>query len=150
MTMLIRSMQYTDIPTIIEIETIAYAFPWSQQNFQDCLRASYNTIVLELNNVIIGYGIMSVAVEEAQILNLCVKPNQQQHGYGQKILGQLLEYAKQKYAKSVFLEVRASNIVAINLYYNNGFNQIGLRRNYYPNGDNEREDALILALENLH
>ncbi len=148
MNAVIRSMQYADISTVMDIETIAYSFPWTQQNFKDCLRTGgYSVKVLELNSSLVGYGIMLVAANEAQILNLCVKPNMQHRGYGRQILNQLLEYAKQKCAKSVFLEVRVSNKIAVNLYHKSGFNQIGLRKNYYPNGKNEREDALILALE---
>ncbi len=147
MNAVIRSMQYADISTVMDIETIAYSFPWSQQNFKDCLRTGYGALILELNGGLVGYGIMSVGADEAQILNLCVKPNMQQRGYGRQILNQLLECAKQKRAKSIFLEVRVSNNAAINLYHQSGFNQISLRKNYYPNGKNGREDALILALE---
>jgi len=147
MNVQLRSMQYADITAVMEIETIAYPFPWTQQNFEDCLRTGYNAEVLQLYGDIVGYGIMSIAADEAQILNLCVHPNMQQCGYGHQILSQLLEYSKQKCAKSVFLEVRTSNKAAINLYYKTGFNQVGLRKNYYLNAENGREDALILALE---
>jgi len=142
-----RPMQHTDLATVMEIETIAYPFPWTLQNFKDRLRTGYIAKVLELDNELTGYGIMSVAADEAQILNICVHPNQQRRGYGQQILKHLLELASFQAAKSVFLEVRISNQAAINLYHKNGFNQIALCKGYYPNDNKGREDALIFALE---
>ena len=141
------SMQHTDLATVMEIETIAYPFPWTLQNFKDRLRTGYIAKVLELDNELTGYGIMSVTTDEAQILNLCVHPNQQRRGYGQQILKHLLELASFQATKSVFLEVRISNQAAINLYHKNGFNQIALHKGYYPNGNKGREDALIFAIE---
>jgi len=142
-----RPMQYIDLSTVMEIETIAYPFPWTLQNFKDRLRMGYIAKVLELDDKLTGYGIISVAADEAQILNICVHPNQQRHGYGQLILKYLLGLASFQAAKSVFLEVRISNQTAINLYQKNGFNQIALCKDYYPNGKKGREDALIFALE---
>lgn len=143
----LRSMQTIDLPRVMEIETLAYPFPWTLQIFTDCLRVGYTARVLEIDSHLIGYGIMSVGAGEAHILNLCVDPNQQCCGYGQRILKHLLTLAKQQKIKTVFLEVRPSNQVAINLYYKMGFNQIGIRKNYYPNGDKGHENAFMFALE---
>ena len=143
----LRPMQTTDLPMVLEIESAAYSFPWTQQIFKDCLQVGYTGRVLELDSRIIGYGLMSVAAREAQILNLCIHPNWQGHGYGQQILKHLIELAKQKNAQSIFLEVRTSNQTAMNLYHKMGFNQVGLRKNYYLNGTKGREDGLIFAME---
>lgn len=142
----LRPMQAADLPTVLEIEMAAYPLPWSQQNFRDCLRVGYQAWVLELDYQIVGYGLMSIAASEAHLLNLCVHPHFQRCGYGRRILKQLLKIAKQHQTDTVFLEVRTSNQAAINLYQHMGFNQVGLRKNYYPNGNNKREDALIFAL----
>ncbi len=138
----IRPMTNADLATVLEIETAAYAFPWRLQTFQDCLKAGYQAEVLEVNQTIIGYGLMLRVLDEAQILNLCIHPKQQTYGYGRKMLEHLLQFTQ--LTKSVFLEVRPSNIAAISLYKNMGFKQVGVRKGYYPNGDQEREDALIL------
>ncbi len=142
----LRPMQETDLPTILEIEMAAYPLPWSKQNFRDCLRVGYQAWVLELDYQIVGYGLISIAAGEAHLLNLCVHPHFQCCGYGRRILKQLLKIAKQHQTDTVFLEVRTSNQAAINLYQQMGFNQVGLRKNYYPKENNKREDALILAL----
>jgi ribosomal-protein-alanine N-acetyltransferase len=144
-----RPMQEADLPRVMEIEGAAYPFPWTLRLFKDCLQVGYNVQVLELEQKIMGYGLMSVAAGEAQILNLCVHPDWQGCGYGRYILEHLLDMARQKEVKSVFLEVRLSNEAAFHLYHQAGFNQIGERKRYYPNGDKGREDALILAMDFL-
>jgi len=146
MNAVLRPMQENDLPRVMEIERAAYPFPWTLRLFKDCLRMGYNASVLELEHLI-GYGLMSVAAGEAQILNLCVHPDWQGCGYGRYLLEHLLDLARQKEVKSVFLEVRFSNEAAIHLYHQTGFNQIGVRKRYYPNGEKGREDALIFAME---
>lgn len=143
----LRAMQEIDLPIIIEIEQAAYPFPWTLQIFRDCLRVGYKARVLERDDDIIGYGIMSTGAQEAHILNLCIHPNLQRCGYGQRLLNHLLALARQQNTQTVFLEVRPSNPAAIHLYLKTGFNQIGMRKGYYPNGKQGREDAVIMAKE---
>lgn len=140
----IRPMQGEDIAAIMEIETRAYEFPWSEVIFQDCLRVGYCCWVLERDDELVAYGVMSVAVGESHILNLCVNPDYQAIGLGRMLLIHLLEVAQSHNANMTFLEVRPSNFSAIKLYLGMGFDEIGLRRNYYP-AKAGREDALIFA-----
>lgn len=140
----IRPMQEEDVAAIMVIETQAYDFPWSETIFQDCLRVGYCCWVLERDDVLVAYGVMSVAVGESHILNLCVSPDYQAIGLGKMLLMHLLEVAQDHNANMTFLEVRPSNFGAIKLYLDSGFDEIGMRRNYYP-AKMGREDALILA-----
>jgi ribosomal-protein-alanine N-acetyltransferase len=87
---------------------------------------------------------MSVAAGECHILNLCVHPQAQGNGLGKKLLTKLLLVARKHHADTAFLEVRPSNKIAITLYSNSGFNEVGMRRNYYP-AKHGREDAIIMA-----
>ena len=146
----LRSMQKTDLSTVMEIETLAYSFPWTLQIFQDCLQIGYTARVLEIDYHLVGYGIMSIGARVAHILNLCIHPNLQRNGYGQRLLKHLLILAKQQDVKTVFLDVRSSNQAAINLYHKLGFNQMGVQKNYYPNGNKDYEDAFQFALELWH
>ena len=139
-----RPMQEEDLHSVMETEVSAYEFPWSTAIFQDCLRIGYCSWVLELERDIIGYGVMSIAVGECHILNLCVHPGFQGLGYGQMILEHLLDVARKHKVEMAFLEVRPSNAVARHLYHVNGFDEVGMRRNYYP-ADMGREDAVIMA-----
>jgi ribosomal-protein-alanine N-acetyltransferase len=88
---------------------------------------------------------MSVAVGEAHILNVSVDPAEQKQGIGRKMMENAINYAKGR-AETIFLEVRPTNIHAIALYEDLGFNEIGIRKGYYP-AKNGREDAIMLALE---
>jgi ribosomal-protein-alanine N-acetyltransferase len=143
--MRIRRMTVSDLPSVAAIEKKGYQFPWGEDIFRDCLKARYDCWVCEERDKVLGYCIASVAVGEAHVLNLCVDPDEQGQGIGRKLLENLIDSARGR-AETVFLEVRPSNTVAIALYENMGFNEIGIRKGYYP-AENGREDALMLALE---
>ncbi|MEX0951934.1 MAG: ribosomal protein S18-alanine N-acetyltransferase [Gammaproteobacteria bacterium] len=143
-TVAFRPMSAADIDAIMEVELAAYEFPWTPAIFRDCLRVGYCCWVLSHSNEIDGYGIMTVGAGECHILNLCIRPQLQNLGLGRALMEHLLELAVEHQADTAFLEVRPSNPVAIKLYDNLGFNQVGLRRRYYP-AEYGREDALILA-----
>ncbi|WP_027160197.1 ribosomal protein S18-alanine N-acetyltransferase [Methylobacter luteus] len=143
--MRIRRMTMSDLPSVAAIEKKGYQFPWGEDIFRDCLKARYDCWVCEERDKVLGYCIASIAVGEAHVLNLCVDPAEQGQGIGRKLLENLIESARGR-AETVFLEVRPSNTVAIALYENIGFNEIGIRKGYYP-AENGREDALMLALE---
>lgn len=140
-----RPMLATDLDAVMEIEVRAYTHPWTRGIFQDCLRVGYNCWLYEQEGRIQGYGVMSVAVGEAHILNLTVRPESQGQGLGRKLLKHFIGLAARHNADIVMLEVRPSNTRAVRLYEKLGFNEIGVRKDYYPAGQG-REDALILAL----
>jgi ribosomal-protein-alanine N-acetyltransferase len=133
-----------DVPVVMALENRVYPHGWTEGIFLDCLRVNYSCWVLEQQGEIIGYGIMSVAVGEAHILNLVIAPGFQGKGLGRDTLLHLLQTGKRHGGETAFLEVRASNHVAIRLYETSGFNQIGLRPDYYP-AKKGREDAVIMA-----
>ena len=142
----LRPMQEDDLDAVMEVELRAYPFPWTRGIFQDCLRACYPGRILEVDDGLIGYGMLSLAADEAHVLNVCVDPLVQSRGHGRRLLRELVRVARQRGAVRVFLEVRPSNAPAIALYHSEGFNEIGRRPRYYP-ADNGREDALVMAME---
>jgi ribosomal-protein-alanine N-acetyltransferase len=140
-----RPMTEKDLEEVLRIEKAVYDFPWSETIFTDCLRVGYCCWVsLNRSGDIDAYGIMSVAAGECHILNLCVHPRVQRLGIGKRLLNNLLDVARKHRADTAFLEVRPSNSKARLLYSNSGFNEVGMRRNYYPARDG-REDAIIMA-----
>jgi ribosomal-protein-alanine N-acetyltransferase len=140
-----RPMREADLDAVMDIEVRAYAHPWTRAIFGDCLRVGYNCWLYEREGRIEAYGVMSVAVGEAHILNLTVRPESQGQGLGRKMLKHFLSLALRYSADMVLLEVRPSNTAALALYSGMGFNEIGVRKGYYP-GPSGREDALVLAL----
>ncbi len=141
-----RSMQLSDLDAVMEVEQRAYPFPWSRTIFQDCIKAGYHCWVAEQQGKFVGYAIFINAVEECHLLNLCIDPELQGRGYGRQLLHHVLENAKEYNALCIFLEVRPSNAYAIQLYESEGFNEVGVRKQYYPT-NHGREDAVIYAKE---
>lgn len=138
-------MRPEDLDAVMAIESTIYTHPWSNGNFADSLRAGYQCRTLWLADTLIGYFVVMVAAGEAHLLNLSVAAAHQRRGYGSLLLREAVAIARRGGARSLFLEVRPSNLGAQALYTRFGFQQIGVRRGYYP-AHHGREDALVLAL----
>ena len=161
-----RAMTTADLTDVLVNEVAAYPYPWTRGNFEDCLKERRDCRLLLADArqtgsrqtgsrqsrspakmpAVVGHGVLSVAVGEAHVLNVCVAPACQGQGFGRALLDHLLGRALALRAEVVFLEVRPSNGVAIALYESIGFNEIGRRRNYYPAAIGH-EDALVMALD---
>ena len=144
----LRPMTVEDIEVIMAIERRAYEYPWSEGIFRDCLNVGYCCWVCEEGGTIAGYAVMSVGAGESHILNLCVRPESRRRGLGRRMLKHMLNIARGHQADTALLEVRPSNRDAIALYTTVGFNEVGIRKAYYP-AANGKEDAIILALSLL-
>jgi len=142
----LRDMAAADIADVALVEATSYLFPWSEGIFRDCLRVGYCCRVLCCGDETVGYCIISFGANEAHLLNLCVRPDLHGMGLGRHLLWHALERARDAGVKTMFLEVRPSNEIALSLYRSEGFVEVGYRRSYYR-GVNGREDALVLALE---
>jgi [ribosomal protein S18]-alanine N-acetyltransferase len=140
----IRPMTQADIPGVMAIEQKSYEFPWTEGIFSDCLTVGYRCFVMERNGEVVGYAIVSIAAGECHILNICIDERLRGQGLGRCLMQYLLEHAREAGALMAYLEVRPSNITATGLYWSLGFEQIALRKDYYP-ARRGREDALVLA-----
>lgn len=140
-----RPMTPDDLDAIMEIEPHIYSHPWSRGNFSDSLASGYSAWVLLDGAKIIGYALMMMVLDEAHLLNLSIARAYQKQGLGRLLLEHMISVAKKHHAANMFLEVRPSNISAIALYENIGFNEMAIRRGYYP-AHNGREDAVLMGL----
>ena len=139
------SKSIEDVLEVFDIEVGSYDFPWSEKIFVDCIKAGYLCNVAHVGGVLAGYGIMSFGAGEAHILNVCVDASYRRQGFGKLLITKLLEIGKTHNIYSVYLEVRPSNLAAIDLYSQIGFSKVGERLKYYP-ALNGREDAHVLNL----
>ncbi|MCH6564667.1 MAG: ribosomal protein S18-alanine N-acetyltransferase [Proteobacteria bacterium] len=139
-----RQMALEDISAVIQLENEVYQFPWTDRIFKDCIRVGYDCWLAHLGNTIVAHAVISIAAGESHILNLSVTRNHQGKGIGKQFIQFLLNIARNKRAQIMMLEVRPSNIRAINCYSSAGFNEIGCRKDYYP-APNGKEDALLFA-----
>ena len=140
-----RPMTEDDLDAIMAIEPHIYSHPWSRGNFSDSLASGYSAWVLLDGARIIGYALMMMVLDEAHLLNLSIAKAYQKQGLGRLLLEHMINIAKKHHAANMFLEVRPSNISAIALYENIGFNEMAIRRGYYP-AHNGREDAVLMGL----
>lgn len=140
----VRAMNHEDLAQVSDIERRSYDFPWSHGVFRDCLLAGYQCLVVERNERVAGYGILSIAAGEAHILNLCIDPAHRAHGYGAMMLDEILARSRAADVGEIFLEVRPSNRTALGLYQKKGFRQVARRPQYYQAREG-REDAAVLS-----
>lgn len=141
----VRPLTIGDLPGVLVIERSAYEFPWSEGIFRDCLRVGYRCFAAtDLSDRVLGYSLLSIAANEAHVLNLCVDPRLHRRGVGTLLLDNMTHVACRCNAESMLLEVRPSNTAAMKLYYREGFERIGVRKRYYPAADG-REDAILLS-----
>ena len=138
-------MTEADLERVLPIERDIYDFPWTRGNFRDSLRAGYSCWSARSGGELIGYAVMMLAAGEAHLLNLSIAAHRQQSGHGRSLLAHLVGVAREHGARVIFLEVRPSNEAGKRLYAGSGFEQIGVRRGYYP-AHGGREDALVYAL----
>lgn len=142
----LRPMRDRDLPAVLSIERVSYEYPWAETIFRDCLRVGYHCQVYGGQHSLQGYGIMSMGAGECHLLNICIHPDHRTQGLASNLINHLLEAARQAFASVALLEVRVSNKIAYQLYCRMGFNEIGVRKDYYP-ARRGREDALVLARE---
>lgn len=143
--MLIREMTFADIPSAVDIETQCFSLPWSEKSFQDSItREDTLFLVCEDEGTVTGYIGMYISFDEGSITNVAVSPNYRKKGYGESLVHMTKEKAKEKQVQRIFLEVRVSNVPAISLYEKMGFENLGIRKNFY---EHPKEDAYIMSCE---
>ena len=91
-----------------------------------------------------GYICMYTALDEGEITNVAVDEKDRGRGVGQALLEEAFKCAERKGLEKIFLEVRESNVPAIELYKKTGFEKTGIRRGFYRN---PTEDALLMMKE---
>lgn len=139
-----RFMTRDDLDEVMQIERSCYPFPWTKAIMEGCLRVGYVCLLLIKQQQIAGYTVVSHGAGECHLLNLCIAPDFQGKQYATLLLEEALGLARQLGAGEAYLEVRRSNQKAVNLYFKSGFNEIGMRKAYYP-AENGREDAIVMA-----
>jgi len=135
-------MQPADLDQVRAIELSTSASAWSKQQFQQSLDSGY---VLVAENKVLGFAIVATVLDQAELHNIAIAPALQGQGLGRQLHDGMIEQLPAE-VKSLYLEVRVSNIAATRLYQQTGFVQIAERRDYYKT-EFGREDALIMGLQ---
>jgi len=142
--MILRDMTETDLDAVTAVERRVHQHPWTRGNFSDALASGYQCKIAESAQGLLGYAVMMLGPDEAELLDIAIVAAHQHQGWGHKLLGEMLALARRYEMRRVVLEVRVSNTAAIGLYRQLGFTDIGLRRDYYSAKDG-REDAMLMG-----
>ena len=161
-----------DLSNVLTIERNAHISPWSRLSFEESITKQesstneesstdkepstdeksltsnnkYLCRILAFDEQVVGYFIICPVADEMHILNIVTSLHFQGQGVGHLLMEEIIRLAQEGQRPKIFLEVRASNLVAQNLYIKWQFEQISIRKRYYtlPNSEsNEKEDALI-------
>jgi [ribosomal protein S18]-alanine N-acetyltransferase len=138
---------------VLQIENAVYPHPWSRANFEDSIKTGYQMQVLTANgdagSDILGYFIAMKGFEEVHLLNITVAESYQRQGWARLMLDALAVWSRGQGAAWLWLEVRANNERALDVYKAQGFKLISVRQDYYPKGPkaNGREDAIVMSLK---
>lgn len=139
----VRAMRAEDVDAVVAIETEAFSSPWRRETFLELIgRRNLELLVIEHGSEgIVGYAVLWCILDQGELANLAIKPAMRGKGLGTRLLGRVVEVAREQGVETMYLEVRESNAAALELYRRFGFSQVGLRRGYY---DHPKEDARIL------
>lgn len=141
-------MSEDDLPEVLDIERQSNSHPWTERNFQDALASGYLCLTAREQRHICGFAVARLLLDEAELLLIAVAPAGRRQGVAALLWNELTQRLYTSGARTVHLEVRASNQGAQAFYISRGFVQTGIRRKYYPSGsrDGEREDAWLMQV----
>ena len=134
------------LDAVLQVEQQAYAHPWTRLNFDDSLAAGYQVQLLLAGDTLLGYFVAMKGVDEVHLLNITVAPDYQRQGWAQVLLDALTLWARGQGAQWLWLEVRAGNVRALEVYEAQGYRRVGLRKKYYPAVQGQREAAVVMSL----
>ena len=139
---LVREMVVDDLPQVMVIEKENFSVPWTDKGFLSFL-LRYDTLFLvaEEDGQIIGYAGVVMVLDEAELTNVAVMKSYQKQGVGRLLIESLMCLIAECDIEILHLEVRVSNAEAISLYRRIGFEEIGMRHNYY---EAPQEDAILM------
>jgi [ribosomal protein S18]-alanine N-acetyltransferase len=124
------------LDTLLPVEQQAYSHPWTRGNFIDAMAAGYETqLLVDAQGGLVGYFVAMIVLDEVHLLNITVAPARQRQGWARILLDALALWSRQRQAQWIWLEVRESNVRARSIYAAHGYQEVGLRKNYYPMHD---------------
>lgn len=133
------------IMDLVEISEVSTSYPWCEKIFLDCLKNQYFGWVLEFNYQPIGFIIILLQQDECHLMNIAVRPEFQRKKFAEYLLVRSIDFARMNLASRILLEVRVTNEAAINFFKKMGAVNIGIRKNYYPSRNGQREDAKVFV-----
>ena len=151
-TVIIREMCKDDLDVVVEIDRLSLSLPWSKRTYELELTENQAAHFLiaewweQPSSVVIGFIGYWHIVDEIHISTLAVHPRYRRNGVAQDLLEAAIRRAQNMGAEWVTLEVRVSNLPAVDLYRKNGF-EISRRKSGYYLDNNEDAFEMIRKIE---
>ncbi len=146
-----RPMVLADVPRVHQIDKLSFSLPWSERSYRFEVTENRNSLTMIAERMengappeLVGMIVIWVIVDEAHVATIATHPDYRGMGIGRRLLAHGLLAAYERGARLAYLEVRRSNQVAQNLYYQFDFKVVGERPRYYQDNN---EDALLMTLE---
>lgn len=143
---MIKPVETPDFERLFEIEQKAHLVPWSKGTLLNNQGEKYLNLKLMEKNQIVAFAISQIVLDEATLFNIAVAPEFQGKGFGKRLLSALILQLQQRNVATLWLEVSESNLSAQKLYNSLGFNEVTIRKNYYPTLNGGKENAVVMAL----
>jgi ribosomal-protein-alanine N-acetyltransferase len=146
MSLLIRKMKLEDVDQVVAIDDASFSLPWPPRSFHFELteNPASRSWVAELDGQVVGMIVAWLIVDEIHIATIATHNEFRRQGIGETLLRHTLQSAKEEGAVTSFLEVRDSNVFARGMYDKFGFVEVGRRKHYYKDND---EDAILMLLD---
>lgn len=142
---MLRLAQQTDVVRLLQLQAQGGFSDWSEGHFCAAIMEQ-QCLLLEKQNHIIGFIVMSVLFEQAELLNMAVDKTQQNKGYARTLYLAAANKVKEQGATECLLEVAKSNTAARSLYQTLGFEPIAERKHYYQLSNGLTDDAVIMRV----
>ena len=141
----ITTMKECHLDEVAALESVSFSEPWSRQAFFDTINSEeYLYLVAKYQDKVVGYAGCYIAMDEGNITNIAVDTNYRRVGIGNELMVQLKRLLSERKINCIFLEVRASNEAAQILYKNCGYEEVGIRKNFYSK---PQENAIVMKLD---
>lgn len=134
----IRDVTATDIDSIKKIEVAGGLASWKTSDYLDQLLRNDTIFLAAVNTTdIVGFALVRLITPGddlpgiAEILNIAVDPQRRRNKIGNHLMDRCFAVCRGKAIDEIWLEVRESNIAAVNFYKNHGFIIVGKRKSYY-------------------
>ena len=144
----LRRLTASDGDALFSLETLSFpSDAWSRSQLEQQLTDARSTnLGVFASEGLVGFVLAKSLFDESELYQIAVSPDQQGRGLAQQLLNALIAELRRESIARVMLEVRASNLRAIDLYTRFGFTVDGRRKDYYLI-ESGREDALLLSYQ---
>jgi ribosomal-protein-alanine N-acetyltransferase len=148
--------RFDEAGALVDIHAEAFTRGWDEDDFA-ALISSGNVFALAIRREsvfgirrLMGFVIVRIAADEAEILTIAVSRARRGKGYGRLLMEEAMRRLYRDRVISCFLEVDRGNQAAVGLYRTLGFEEVGLRKGYYGGGEDEAGSdgsALVMRLQ---